>query len=124
MEIGGATPCTEHDQLSVQQTLILNNPNLTVVLINGFSPTPDARFDILDWSALGGTFGNIDFSQAALVAGLNWDTSALTTSGELVVPGPALAQTVPLPLAALVGLGMALGTLGWSRCGAARGRFV
>ena len=71
MEIGGAIPCTEHDRLSVQQTLISNNPNLTVVLINGFSPTPGARFDILDWSALGGTFGNIDFSQAALVDGLS-----------------------------------------------------
>ena len=76
---------TEYDQLTVTQTLNLNSPTLKIVLLNGFVPALDDRFDILDWGSLNGTFGTIDVCDALLPAPLVWDTSQLYLTGELVV---------------------------------------
>ena len=84
-DIAGLTPCDEHDQLTVVQTLNLNSATLEIVLFNGFVPAPGDRFDILNWGTLIGTFGTIDASRAVLPAPLVWDTSQLYLTGELVV---------------------------------------
>lgn len=84
-DISGLSPCDEHDQFTVIQTLDLNGATLEIVLFNGFVPAPGDRFDILNWGTLIGTFGVIDASRAVLPAPLVWDTSQLYLTGELVV---------------------------------------
>jgi hypothetical protein len=84
-EIGGLTPCTEHDQIDVANQLTINSATLEVVLINGFMPAFGDSFDIMDWDSITGSFGTIDTSAASLPAPLTWDTSQLHVTGELVV---------------------------------------
>ena len=84
-EIGGLTPCTEHDQIAVANLLTINSATLDVILINGFVPSFRDRFDIMDWGSLGGSFGTIDTSAASLPLPLAWDSSQLYVTGELVV---------------------------------------
>ena len=85
MEIGGQTPCSEHDQMDVANILTVNGATLQLVLINGFQPLPGQRFDLLEWGAFAGGFGNIDTGAATLPAHLAWDVSQLEVSGEVVV---------------------------------------
>jgi fibronectin-binding autotransporter adhesin len=54
IEIGGLTPGTQYDQLAVAVNASLAG-ELDVELINGFSPTTDASFDII----LAGLFGTV-----------------------------------------------------------------
>jgi hypothetical protein len=84
-ELAGLTPCTEHDQIIVENTLNINSATLRIDLLNSYVPTFGDRFDILDWGSLIGTFGTIDASRAVLPAPLVWDTSQLYLTGELVV---------------------------------------
>jgi MYXO-CTERM domain-containing protein len=112
IEIGGPTACTQFDRYSVALSLTLNGPTLNVLLINGFVPTAGQRFNVLDWGTLSGTFGAVNLP--ALPTGLQWDTAALYTTGELVVNGPAAGPNdaeVPLPIWAvgLLGAGLATG---------------
>jgi hypothetical protein len=107
IEIGGATPCLQHDRFSVGLKLNLQGPRLRLLLIDGFVPVVGQRFDILDWGSLSGMFGNLDTSGATLPAGMSWDFGGLHTSGEVVVtaaPAPLPAQ-VPLPPWAYATLG-------------------
>jgi hypothetical protein len=62
IEIGGANPGTDFDQLNVtgQATLDPNNATLTVNLINGFVPTSGDSFPILTFSAGTGVFAAIN----------------------------------------------------------------
>lgn len=85
IEIGGTVPCTDHDQITVTNTLTLNGPSLELVLINSFEPQLGDRFDILEWGALIGAFGNIDTISASLPYWLVWDASELYQTGELLV---------------------------------------
>jgi hypothetical protein len=106
IEIGGVTPCTQFDQYTVALKLRLNGPTLNVLLINGFVPAAGQRFDVLNWGTLSGSFSSVNLPP--LPAGLQWDTSLLNTTGELVVNGPGSVPNdgdVPLP-------GWALGLLG------------
>jgi hypothetical protein len=82
IEIGGATPCTEHDRIDVYNQLIINNARLEVILINDFVPAYGDSFDIIDWGSITGSFDTID---ASLPAPLVWDTTQLYVTGELVV---------------------------------------
>jgi hypothetical protein len=84
-EIGGTTACNDYDQISVAGTLTINGATLEVVLINNFEPAFGNHFDILDRGSLAGSFGNIDTSAAPLSYPLDWDTSLLYLTGELVV---------------------------------------
>jgi hypothetical protein len=93
IELGGTAACTQFDQYSVALSLTLNGPTLNVLLINGFVPAAGQRFKVLSWGTLVGTFGQV--ALPALPVGLNWDTTALYTTGELAVNGPA--ADVPLP---------------------------
>ena len=85
MEIGGPTPCVEHDQISVANELIINGARLELVLINGFVAQEGQRFNLLDWGTFSGAFGSVDSSNAVLPAHLGGDFSQLETSGEVVV---------------------------------------
>lgn len=85
MEIGGLVPCSEHDQLSVANDLVINASRLELVLINGFLPQEGQRFDLLDWGTFSGAFGSIDSSNSVLPAHLVWDFSQLDVTGEVVV---------------------------------------
>ncbi|MDH3948809.1 MAG: dockerin type I repeat-containing protein [Gammaproteobacteria bacterium] len=85
MEIAGFTPCTEHDQISVANQLTINSATLKVSLISGFVPAFGDSFDIMDWGSLTGTFGTINTNAATLPYPLEWDSSQLYLSGELIV---------------------------------------
>jgi len=85
VEIGGLTPCTEHDRITVAGLLTLNGPTLELILYGGFVPAYGDRFDILDWGSLSGTFGTIDTGAVGLPAPLAWDTTDLYLTGELAV---------------------------------------
>lgn len=83
-EIGGNTPCSEYDRITVTHQLTINGATLQLVLL-GFVPAFGDRFDIMDWGGLSGSFGSLDTSAAVLSAPLVWDTSQLYLTGELVV---------------------------------------
>ena len=85
IELGGSNPCTEHDQISVANALTVNGATLEVILIGGFVPAYGDTFDIMDWGSFSGSFGTIDNGAASLPAPLQWDTSQLYTTGELIV---------------------------------------
>ena len=87
MELGGTTPGGSYDQIQASGTLSLGG-TLAVSLINGFNPVAGNKFDILDWSSLGGTrsgtFSSLQLP--SLSSGpLGWDTSQLYTTGSLSV---------------------------------------
>jgi hypothetical protein len=92
IELGGTTPCSEYDRITVAGALTLNGPTLQLVLLPGFAPVYGDRFDILDWGGLIGTFGSIDSSAAALPFPLAWDTSELYLAGELRVGVQAITD--------------------------------
>jgi hypothetical protein len=107
IELAGTTPCTGHDRLTVAQTLTLQSARLQVLLLPGFTPAAGQRFDILDWGTLAGTFGTLDLP--ALPAPLQWDTSALCTSGEIAIAGPLASEAdIPMPAWSMVLLAIAL----------------
>ena len=92
IEIGGTTPCSEYDRITVANTLTLNSPTLEILLLSGFLPQYGDRFDVLDWGALIGTFGTIDTNAAPLSHPLAWDTSQLYLTGELIVSVQPIAD--------------------------------
>ena len=74
----------------------------TVKLVLGYSPALGDSFDLLDWGSRTGGGCGFDLSQAALGAGLSWDTTAFAVDGTVsVVPEPAT-----IGLLALGGLGL------------------
>lgn len=83
--IGGTMPCTEHDKISVANTLTLDGPTLELVQTSAFTPQLGDRFDVLDWGTLVGAFETIDHSAAPLSHPLVWDTGQLYVSGEVIV---------------------------------------
>jgi hypothetical protein len=81
IELGGTAPGSGYDQIQASGTLALNGA-LDVSLINGFTPSAGQSFDILDWGSLTGTFSSINLPS---LAGLNWNTNQLYTTGVLSV---------------------------------------
>lgn len=92
MEIAGLAPCTEHDQIDVANQLTINGATLEVILISGFVPVYGDVFDIMDWGSFSGSFGTIDTGAASLPAPLQWDTSQLYLTGELIVDVQPIAD--------------------------------
>jgi T5SS/PEP-CTERM-associated repeat protein len=82
IELGGATPATQFDQLLVSGALSLGGI-LNVSLINGFNPAADDSFNILDWGTLTGTFNTTQLP--TLAAGFEWNLSQLYTNGILAI---------------------------------------
>jgi hypothetical protein len=82
MEIGGITPGTGHDQISVTGDLALDGA-LEVSILLGFTPTAGQSFNILDWfGTRSGTFSSLSLPT---LAGLAWNTSQLYTDGIISV---------------------------------------
>jgi T5SS/PEP-CTERM-associated repeat protein len=86
IELAGTTPGSEFDRIVSSGTISLDG-TLRVELTEGFAPQAGDRFDILDWSALVGTFAMLDLPMRA---GFRWDTSQLYTDGILKVLAAAL----------------------------------
>jgi lysophospholipase L1-like esterase len=94
VDLGGATPCTGYGQYNVAQSLTLNQPTLKLILTDGFVPASGQSFKILSWATLSGTFGAVKLP--LLPAGLEWDSSALYTTGIVSVtkpPAPTISIT-------------------------------
>lgn len=88
IELGGYLPDTEHDRIAVTGLATLGG-TLELAFLHAFSPTNGAVFDLFEWSGgVSGQFATIGSS--ALADGLEWDTSALYSTGTLaVIPEPA-----------------------------------
>ena len=128
VEIGGTTPGTQHDQLSVAGTATLGG-TLAVTLINNFTPPSGSVFNLVQAETRTGTFGtvtgagllaaNYTPTQAQLINGAityiwdgsagddNWFTAANWTPAG--VPGAAdaavlnVSSTINLPSSTSVG---------------------
>lgn len=99
MELEGTAPCTGYDQISVANTLTINNATMEIVLLNGFVPQFQQRFDLLNWNTLsGGGFAIIDISAATLSYPLQWDLSEVYTTGEVIAGVQAIADGDLAPL--------------------------
>ena len=70
------------DQLLVTGMTTLAG-TLDVALLDGFTPSADQSFDILDWGSLSGTFSALNLP--VLSGGLSWNISQLYTMGILSV---------------------------------------
>jgi fibronectin-binding autotransporter adhesin len=81
MEIGGTVPASQYDQLLASGALALDG-TLEVSLINGFTPSAGASFDLFD-GTISGVFDTLDLEP--LGAGFIWNTSQLYTTGVLSV---------------------------------------
>lgn len=93
MELAGATPGTQYDQLHIGGSLNVGG-SLMVTLLNGFSPVSGQAFDLFDWGSLSGQFASITLP--ALAGGLSWNTSQLYTRGIISIgkPGDFNGDTV------------------------------
>jgi hypothetical protein len=86
LELGGTTRGSGYDALTVTGVLTAGG-TLTVSLINGYSPTSGASFDLFDFGSLSGTFATVN-----LPVGYAWNTDALYTTGVIslgAVPEPS-----------------------------------
>ena len=77
IELGGPAPVAS-DRFAVIGTLYAGG-TLAVSLIDGFQPATGDTFDILDFNAVDGEFGTLDFPGSTA----NWDLSKLYTTGEI-----------------------------------------
>jgi hypothetical protein len=94
VNLGGTVACTNYGQLSVADSLTLNQPILKVALADGFAPVAGDQFQILSFGSVTGTFGSIVLP--SLPSPLSWNTSALYSTGTLSVEVPAPGPT-PTP---------------------------
>jgi hypothetical protein len=82
IELGGATPGTQYDQVHLAGQLSLSG-TLSVSLINGFTPARLNKFDILDWGTRSGAFSSVQLP--TLGGALGWNVSNLYSTGLLSV---------------------------------------
>ena len=112
-EVGGTTPGTEFDVLNITGTLALDG-DLSVSLINGFTPDNSDTFEIVDSGSLSGSFDNVmnggtlltDSGSGSFVvnygSGSAFDPDSVVLSDFVIIPEPAtlalLAAGLPLVL--------------------------
>ncbi len=82
MEIGGTSPGTEYDQLLISGHATLSG-ELELALINGYSPSSEDSFALLNWSTSTGSFDSVILPELGL--DLDWDTSQLASGGTLSI---------------------------------------
>lgn len=71
IEIGGTTPCTQHDKINVTGTANLAG-TLSISLINGFTPTAGQTYTVLEATNRVGTYSTVNYPT---VSGINWTIS-------------------------------------------------
>lgn len=94
-EVGGATACTQYDQMKVTGTVTLGNGTLNTVLFNGFKPVKDQNYMIIEndaADAVAGTFLNLAEGATFTVSGYVLKISYVGGTGNDVV---LTVQTVP-----------------------------
>ncbi len=92
---------TSYDQLILGGTFTASGGALNVDLLNGYTPTLGATFQLFDLTnPIAGTFGTLNL--ATLDNGLTWDTSQLYSTGNLTVATSAVPE--PSTYALLIGL--------------------
>ena len=106
IQIGGATPGTQHDQLRQIRTfqspvLDLNESLFSVSLVNGFQPTPGQTFRIIDKQSPGAVIRNFagkPEGSSFQTAGFNWTITYAGGDGNDVIltAGTSLAPAAPL----------------------------
>ena len=87
IEIAGVA---NHDQLEVTGTVGLFAADLSVSLAAEYYPMIGDSFDILDFSAIFGSFNTIDLPN--LIGGLSWDTTLLGITGVISILGSDLGD--------------------------------
>ena len=85
IEIGGATPGTQHDRVTVSDSATLAG-TLEVTLINGFVPAPGQQFTIMTY---GSHLGAFDAISTPTTPGLLWTASYSSTALTLTSGGRA-----------------------------------
>ncbi len=80
IELGGTAVGSQFDHVNVTGHLTLGGA-LNVVLYNGFKPAAGNTFDILDWTALSGTFDSVTLP--TMNGRIVWDSSHLYDTGAL-----------------------------------------
>ena len=100
MEIGGAAPGTQYDQLQVSGTAVLGGA-LNVSSINGFQPAQGATFQLLVGGSFTGAFSTINTT--GFTGTVNYTSSGITitvTSTPSPTPSPTPVPTpTPSPTA-------------------------
>jgi probable HAF family extracellular repeat protein/T5SS/PEP-CTERM-associated repeat protein len=95
---------TSHDELNLTGTLTLDDTAIDLNLLS-FAPSIGQSFDLLDFAGtIQGTY-TFDFTDAALLPGLAWDTSSFAATGTIgvvAVPEPTALGLLALGAAALV----------------------
>jgi uncharacterized repeat protein (TIGR01451 family) len=104
VDINGTTPGTGYSQLNVAGAVTLAGA-LNVTLLNSFAPASGNTFTILNCTAtapcISGTFPTVNFSNAALPAGLGWTitynpTSVVLSVGAATGADLAITKTAPV----------------------------
>jgi hypothetical protein len=103
VDLGGTSPCTNHGQLRVAQSLNLHQPALKIGLTNGFVPAAGSKFKLLSFASVSGSFGSVTLPP--LAQGLSWNTSALYTEGTISVEDSVPPPPPPQPPAISVSFG-------------------
>ena len=59
IEVGGPTPCSDHDQLQITGTADLGQGALSVSFLNNYAPPNDLAIVIIDATTINGQFNNV-----------------------------------------------------------------
>jgi hypothetical protein len=86
IEIGGATPCSQHDQLQASGTATLGG-TLTITMFGGYTPGVTTSYTILTAATVSGTFATINYPT---VCGIAWSIAYNATN--VVVTATVAAQ--------------------------------
>ncbi|WP_428386202.1 hypothetical protein [Mucisphaera sp.] len=112
IEIAG-TSVSDHDVLSLGNDPLVAAGTFQIELIDGFTPSLDDSFDVLDFGSASGQFDTLDLP--ALPTDLQWDTSLLISDGIVSIgsgggilgdfngDGEIDAQDIDLLVAAILG---------------------
>jgi hypothetical protein len=89
IEIGGTTPGTEHDQVTVSQDFVANG-TLNVIILPAYTPTLNDRFTVLTYASRTGEFSDTLGTDlgGGLVMNLEWGATSLDLVVGTAGPGP------------------------------------
>ncbi|SEI40600.1 Por secretion system C-terminal sorting domain-containing protein [Dyadobacter koreensis] len=109
MEIGGKTPGTGYDQILVSGAMTMGG-TLDVSFINGFTPSVDDEFMLIDAASSTGTFSTVNLPS---IAPMLWQTTYNNAAGTLTLK--VLADPLPVTLVDFDASKIEAGTfLNWS----------